>query len=245
MSKQHILDQISTDFLKTRRTKKPITPSREIVAFVVRSSRRLRQWKKLTLASFAAVSLSTVERVERAEKVSNASLQRIAVALGCEHGAFTEPRVPRTDEEVKQELADTYGNLIAVKVEPFCKQRQVRELATCQAILIEHNKLSDVNMDDIVELQEWLDLASYVRNTPARGEDSRIHLRKFYCHILEAVQRFQKRGVTVLAGVMDAPQHGLSEWKVAIVWLCPKLTDPGAINRRYVFVDKRCVELKN
>lgn len=44
-------------------------PSPEMIAFFVRFVRALRQWKKSTLASFAGVSLSTVERVERAERV--------------------------------------------------------------------------------------------------------------------------------------------------------------------------------
>jgi len=40
------------------------------------------QWKVSTLADFARVPVSTVERVERAEKVSPENHDRIAVALG-------------------------------------------------------------------------------------------------------------------------------------------------------------------
>jgi hypothetical protein len=69
-------------------------PPKELIAFFVRWSRGLRQWKQHTLASFAGVALSTVERVERADRVSDACLDRIAVALGHEPGYLTTPRLP-------------------------------------------------------------------------------------------------------------------------------------------------------
>ncbi|UHC18269.1 hypothetical protein LRS73_10710 [Methylobacterium currus] len=42
-------------------------PPIERVAMVTRMGQGLRQWKRETLADFAQVSLSTVERVERAD----------------------------------------------------------------------------------------------------------------------------------------------------------------------------------
>ncbi|MFD2054907.1 hypothetical protein ACFSQT_18125 [Mesorhizobium calcicola] len=42
---------------------------------------------------------------------------------------------------------------------------------------------------------------------------------------------------------MEAPQPGLPDWKVAIVSVTPRLTDPGAPKRRHVMVDRRCVAL--
>jgi transcriptional regulator with XRE-family HTH domain len=44
------------------------------------------------LADFACVSVSTIERVECGEKVSNEALDRIAQGLGYEPGRFTAPR---------------------------------------------------------------------------------------------------------------------------------------------------------
>jgi hypothetical protein len=54
----------------------PIVPPIELVAFVVRWNRGLRQWKTTTLAGFARVSVPTVERVERGERVSNEATRR-------------------------------------------------------------------------------------------------------------------------------------------------------------------------
>jgi transcriptional regulator with XRE-family HTH domain len=68
-------------------------PPAELVGFVVRWNRGLRQWKKSTLADFASVSVSTVERVERGEKVSEEALDKIAQGLGYEAGYFTKPRL--------------------------------------------------------------------------------------------------------------------------------------------------------
>ena len=67
----------------------PQVPPTEAVAFLVRSVRRLRQWKKETLADFARVPLSTVERVERGEKISAENRDRITQAFGFDRGAFT------------------------------------------------------------------------------------------------------------------------------------------------------------
>ncbi len=54
-----------------------MVPPIELVAMVTRMGRGLRQWKKETLADFAQVSLSTIERVERAEHLGAESLDRI------------------------------------------------------------------------------------------------------------------------------------------------------------------------
>ena len=56
-------------------------PPPKVIADFVRWSRQVLQWKKETLASFASVSLSTVERIERGERVSSESLDRVAAAL--------------------------------------------------------------------------------------------------------------------------------------------------------------------
>jgi hypothetical protein len=65
---QDLLDKIG--LLPTEPSDIPGVPPAELVGFVVRWNRGLRQWKKSSLADFASVSVSTVERVERGEKVS-------------------------------------------------------------------------------------------------------------------------------------------------------------------------------
>ncbi len=119
----------------------PVVPPIELVAMMTRTVRGLRQWKKETLADFASVSLSIVERVERAEPVGNESLERIAVALGYERGAFTQPRVPIPREEAAARLADDVGHLDAVEVRCFRTHRQVRMVAGTQAYLIHDTEL--------------------------------------------------------------------------------------------------------
>jgi hypothetical protein len=47
----------------------------------------------------------------------------------------------------------------------------------------------------------------------------------------------------VLSGVMPAPQDRLPDWKVAVVSITPRLTDPGAAKRRHLMVDRRVVAL--
>ncbi|TCP90366.1 hypothetical protein C8J31_101204 [Rhizobium sp. PP-CC-2G-626] len=49
-----------------RPTDIPTSPPADVVAFFVRQCRGLKNWKVSTLADFATVSVSTVERVERA-----------------------------------------------------------------------------------------------------------------------------------------------------------------------------------
>ena len=60
----------------------------------MRQCRSLKNWKVSTLADFAPVSVSTVERVERGEKVGEEALDKIAIALGYEKGAFHAQRIP-------------------------------------------------------------------------------------------------------------------------------------------------------
>jgi hypothetical protein len=53
------------------------------------------------------------------------------------------------------------------------------------------------------------------------------------------VTELERRGLTVLSGVMSAPQDGMPDWKVAVISITPKLTDPGAVKRRHLMVDHR------
>jgi hypothetical protein len=68
MSMQDLLDKIEQH--AAARPEHPVPPPAEFVGLVVRWDRSLRNWKASTLAGFAGVSLSTIERVERGAKVS-------------------------------------------------------------------------------------------------------------------------------------------------------------------------------
>ena len=69
-------------FEKLAQTELPLTdelvvPRPESIGFFTLWVRGLKNWKQSTLANFAEVSVSTVERVERGEKVSDECLERI------------------------------------------------------------------------------------------------------------------------------------------------------------------------
>ena len=240
MSINELLEKISR--LDHGRTDQLVVPPPELVGFVVRGARGLKNWKQSTLAEFASVSLSTVERVERGEKVSSEALDRIAEALGCGPGYFTAPRRRISADEVAEKFVDKYGELEPVRVKPLRAQRQVRELAMCDGCLVHRPDIGSAYDDQVSNLTEWLDLASFILSEPdPRKKDRR---RELYEGILTCVRDLEARGVTVLSGVMNAPQEGMPDWKVGIISLTPKLSDPGAAKRRVILVDRRCVALR-
>jgi transcriptional regulator with XRE-family HTH domain len=220
-------------------------PPIELVAMVTRMGRGLRQWKKETLAGFAQVSLSTVERVERAEQVGAQSLDRIARALGYEPGAFTKPRAPISRQQGTAELVEEWAHLELVAVREFQTHRQIRMVAATQAYLIHRPELGSSFNGQITDFAEWLDLASMVLGPEVFGGGEPVRRRDFCDRVLAAVTEFRRRGVTVLVGVIDAPLPDIPDWKVAIVSLTPKLSDPGASKRRTLLVDRRVVQPKS
>ncbi|MGR9373873.1 helix-turn-helix domain-containing protein [Rhizobium leguminosarum] len=242
MNVQELLHKVaqSTD----KRVDVPTAPPIELVALIVRWARQLRDWKVSTLANFATVSVSTVERVERGERVSDEALDRIALALGYEKGTFFEPRLPIGPDAVAEQMVETYGHLVAVDVAPMKTQRAVREAAHCQAFLVHSPGVPDTYDQDIATLTEWLDFASFALTSDIDiqgGED--VSRRDLYNDILKCVGELERRGLTVLSGVMPAPQPGLPDWTVAVLSITPKLTDPGAVKRKQVFVDSRHVAI--
>jgi len=132
MTMQDLLDKITQ--LPGRPVDVPTVPPIELVAFVVRWNRGLRQWKATTLADFAGVSISTVERIERGERVSDDALDRIAQAFGHEAGYFTAARLPLGADEAAASLLDTYSHLEIVPVAPMTTHRAVRDAARCDAM---------------------------------------------------------------------------------------------------------------
>ncbi|PTE06370.1 helix-turn-helix transcriptional regulator [Mesorhizobium helmanticense] len=131
MNAQELLDKIKE--LPNKPVDVPTPPAIELVAMVVRWGRHLKQWKATTLADFARVSLSTVERVERAEKVSDEALDRIAQALGHAPGAFTTPRLPIGPDKAAEHLVEAYGHLEPVAVSPMKTHKAIRDAAKCDA----------------------------------------------------------------------------------------------------------------
>jgi len=241
MTTEDLLDKITQ--LPRQRADIPLAPPIELVGFVVRWNRGLRQWKTTTLADFARVSVSTVERIERGERVSDEALDRIAQAFGYEAGYFTTPRLPLGADETAASLVETYSHLEIVPVAPMKTHRAVRDAARCDAFLIYRPGVPETYNDDIANLQEWLDLASFLLSDIAEPPPSERGRRDLYNDILACVGNLERRGLTILSGVMSAPQDCLPDWKVAVISITPRLTDPGAVKRRHLMVDRRVVAL--
>jgi len=178
--------------------KRPSVPSRETIANFVRLQRHIYGWKQQALASKAGVSLSTIERVERAEPVRPESLEKLASALSQRPGAFTEPRVRLSKEEAIKALLDMALPFIVntpVEVAPLRTERQIRQLSRCDiAITTTDVEASDSDLDTV---REWLDLAGFVRaqdgatNLPKR--ERAFPMRKLYKDVLEYVTEVERR----------------------------------------------------
>jgi hypothetical protein len=121
--------------------------------------------------------------------------------------------------------------------------RAIRDTARCDALLIHRPEVPATYDDDIAGLQEWLDLASFILSDIAEPLPSERGRRDLYNDILTHIGNLERRGLTVLSGVMPAPQHRLPNWKVGVVSITPRLTDPGAAKRRHLTVDRRIVAL--
>lgn len=229
----------------------PHVPSPATVAAFVRLQRTQLGWKQEALASFARVSPSTVERVERGEPVSAGSLDRIAAALGHEAGAFTEPRVPLTAEASLarlEEAAKPFEDRVPVAVRPLRGHRQVAALARTHLYIVDAARLAEDHEEDVANLREWLDLAAFLLE--AEEPDSIIDLgrceptrrRRLYEDVLRCAQDIERRGRAVaLAGTYTA-ETGRADpprLDVALVAFFPKASDPGAAKRRTLFAPAR------
>ena len=207
MNTQQILDKIA--LLSRDPNAEPEAPAPALIAFFVRWVRNLRQWKVSTLAEFARVSISTIERVERGEKVSDENLDRIAVGLGYEPGYFTIPRRAIPSEQAASQVSDTFGHMEVVAIAPMRVQRKIREAANCHAFLIHRPEVGEAFDADIETLGEWLDLASFILSTSPQDISSQRGRRQLYKDILANVADFERSGFTILSGDR-APRRGVT-----------------------------------
>ncbi|HXP03088.1 MAG TPA: helix-turn-helix domain-containing protein [Stellaceae bacterium] len=228
--------------MELRDAGKEQVPPPELVAFFVRLVRGLRNWKQRTLASFAGVSLSTVERAERAEGVSVESLDRIAVALGYGAGYLTAPRAALSAKDTIQKMVETWGHLVVVPVQRLSRESAFRKLGGCHACLIHRPQVDPKHDELIAALGEWLEAASWISSDTCVAEMSEGRKRAFYAGAIECVRSLKQRKLTVLCGVMSAPQPRIPEWQVGVVSISPTAIDPGAPKRRHLLVDVRNAE---
>ena len=234
MQMKDLLERIA-EFAKVRpEPGEMVVPPPELIAFNVRCTRALMQLKVSALAAMAGVSVSTIERVERAENVSNDVLDRIAIALGEKPGYFWKPRRVMSPKKLEAEAAK-FANTRLIRLEPFKKERQVRELARCHGFLVSRPYLGPEFDADINVLVEWIEVTAMVLGDPRPGEDG--GRRDLYSSVLNAVETLERRGLTVLVGVMEDPAPD-GAWRTSVISVTPKDRDPGAVKDRSVFVDR-------
>jgi transcriptional regulator with XRE-family HTH domain len=206
MISQSLLDRILNEDTAANDT--PSAPPTALVAFFVRWVRGLHQWKQSTLAEFAGVSISTIERVERGEEVNDEALGRIAEALGYPRKYFTAPRRRLSTEEGAERLLETWGEIEPVSVAPLMTHRQIREAAQCGAFLMYRPGVPAEHDPSIDNLVEWLDLTSFCAST---GDWPKNGKREIYEGALECVRGLQRDGLNVLSGIMHAPQKDIPD----------------------------------
>jgi transcriptional regulator with XRE-family HTH domain len=220
------------------------SPPPEFLAEFVKLQRGMRQWKQETLASFAGVSLTTIERIERAEIVSKDSLDCVGVALGYKVGDFTEPRVPLRQDEFAQKLEENlalFAGRVQVPVRPLRTQPQAAALARCQCYLVDGFQLGETCRDDIENLREWLGFTAFILGQEDGSSSNReqpVRRRELYANILKAARSIELQACAVaLSGTYSAQTNlaFMPTVEVALIAFFPRSTDPGAVKRKVLF----------
>ena len=252
MESQDLFEETAEDWIEFDRLARegiPCVPPPKFLAAFVRLQRGMLDWKQDTLASFAGVSLSTVQRIEGGERVRPQNLDKVAVALGYKPGDFTEPCVPLPfgQEEWKRRVEaslEPFLDRVPVSVRPLRTQPQVAELARTYLYLIDGGRLDEAYQDDFAALGETLDFLAFVLCT--EDEESiiqierweRVKRRDLYKMVLDQVREIERRANAVaLAGTYQAETGTamIPTADVALIGFFPKLSDPGAIKRRTLF----------
>ena len=206
------------------------------IANFVKLQRRFFGWKQDMLASEAGVSLATVQRVERGARVRSSVLRKLAAGLRRPEDEFVRERLRPTPEQaganLTSMLAWTEGR-VPVPVAPFRTEVQLRAILAAYCLLIDSNL--DASADqDVDELREWLDLASFVQAErrgmigPKPGRDLRV--RELWRSVLDCVERIgREQRAACLTGVYTAkPTDGSPPVDIAIVVLRSRKRDPAA-----------------
>lgn len=211
----------------------------EIIAFNVSVTRRLRSWKQSTLADMAGISLSTLERIERGERVLPEALDRIGAAFGFEPGYYTAARRPLTPEELAQPENNPYPHIAIVKVSPLDNQAKLRSLARCD--LVVHAPLgghleSSTLVSGLFELIETL--AFRLAAGPLLTRSSVGGLRELYHLIFSHLDEMRREGLGVVFGV-EPDTSSEAPRRVGIVGIAHRDADPAVRARKILILDRR------
>ena len=136
-----------------------VVPDPAVVGLDIRWARELRRWKKSALATLADVSLSTVERIERGERITDESLKRIDRHLAIR----LAPSPPRDQLCLKKKPLRISANCLcrwSTSTSRPSHERQLRALANCHSYLPYLVDVSDEAKPSVLNFIEWLDLAA-------------------------------------------------------------------------------------
>lgn len=213
-------------------------PPPDVLGFFVRFQRGMMRWKQETLAAQAGVSLTTIERIERGDSVSKASLEKVGRALGHEPGALTKPRKKRSEQEALELIVKQFSWLaetLPVKVAPLRKERQLREILDATTAFVDADSGPEID-DDLEILREWMDFASWMAASSAGGisppPSRSFKKRKLYADIFAHVTMMERKYRTVcLVGTYDATSNlaGFETIKAGVVVFRSKDKNPAAI----------------
>lgn len=220
------------------------------IANFVRLQRMIFGWKQEALAAQAKVSHSTGQRVERGARVRPAQLRKIAVALGKPEDEFLRARVRPTAEQMAANLAGMFAwteGRVPVTVAPLTTASQLRALLATDALLLDSG-LGEEAADDVAELREWLDLASFIQAEragligPKPGRDFRV--RRLWRDVLDCTGRIARaHRAVVLAGSYDAKAgQSLEPVRIAIFAIRSRERDPAVGTMTTVWASERVDE---
>jgi transcriptional regulator with XRE-family HTH domain len=214
MSLKKHADQLAVEFWASDWTN-PSTietlPSKAAIAFLVARDRDMVGWKSETLAGIARVNISTIERIERAEKVSDETLDKVAVALGRSKASFTAPRVMLNIDQALAFLEQSdaaFNDTIEVRVNPVSKQKQIRDLLNTHSLVVNDSGLSEQCISMIDELRDAFrgqiskNFPKFIDHTQPAPEPPK---KSFYTYALAKIRSIERSaGAVALTGVYES-----------------------------------------
>ena len=220
------------------------------IANFVKLQRLFFRWKQQTLASEARVSLATVQRVESGVRVRPAQLRKIAVALRQSEDEFLRPRVRPTAEEAAANLVEMFAwteGRVPVAVAPFRSEPQLKAMLATHSLLFQSD-LGPGAADDLAELREWLDLASFVQaerlGLIGRKPERDFRVRSLWRDVLACVERIERtHAAAILTGTYEAEStHDGGPIAIALLAVRSRRSNPAAGTIPVLWADARIDE---
>lgn len=254
MSLDKIVEKIAaTDygFEELRLRGEAVKPPSDIVALLVSVDRHARNLKQSALASLAGVSLSSVERIERGEVVSDEVLDKVTLALGRRNGDFTKPVVPLSPQETTKMLnqsAEKFNGRIWVPASPLRKLTQIAAVARAHFFWFDDVRLIGDFAEEGRVLCELFELSTFVIGQeedeclPKKPRRDRVKRRALYREILDAASCYERNTASVLlCATYEAKIDAIAAGSIPVAAIAayPKATDPGAIKRRQLCVPEK------